>query len=385
MLGIAVGVIALITVLSVMNGFDSVIKSRVFGIAPQMTVSTFDGVLKDWPKLAKEVKNYPGVEGVAPYVNGQVLLVSMGQNTPALIYGIDPKLQGNVSEIGAKVVKGSLQDLKPGKFGIILGIDLANSLGLEIGDKVTVITPKATLTPAGVMPRFKRFTVVGVFKAGGGFGYDQHMGYMNIQDAKRLFNVAGVTGIRLKIHNVYAAPQMTINIAKQLPATYLISNWTEQFGAFFQAIALEKTMMFIILMLIVGVAAFNLVSTLVMVVTDKHPDIAILRTFGATPRTIMRIFIVQGALVGIIGVIIGIVGGIALASHVTELSNWLQQALGVHLLSSNIYYVNYLPSKLEWTDVFHVCILALALSLLATLYPAWRASRVQPAEALRYE
>lgn len=385
MVGIALGVATLITVLSVMNGFDQVIKTRVLGMAPQVRISTFSGVMDDSPALTKQVSNFQGVLGVAPYVTGQAMMVNMRMTTAAMVNGIDPKQEEKVSGIASMVTKGSLGALKPGSFGIVIGDTLAQNLGLSLGDKLTIVTPQATLTPAGVIPRFKRFTVVGIFSAGSGFGYDDHLGYTNIKDAATLYNIDGITGLRLKIKDLYQAPQLTQALAKKLPGTFLITNWTEDFGAFFSAIALEKNMIFIILLLIVAVAAFNLVSTLVMVVTDKQPDIAILRTFGASPGTIMRIFIVQGAVIGFLGTFLGVIGGILLATHATEIANGLQTLFGVQLLSSGAYYVNYLPSKLELKDVLQICSITLSLSLLATLYPAWSASRVQPAEALRYE
>lgn len=385
MAGIALGVATLITVLSVMNGFDEVIKTRVLGMAPQIKVSNFNGVMTDWEPLAKQVKTFPGVTGVAPYVTGQAMMVNMGMTTAAMITGIDPAIENQVSQVGEMMTKGSLTALTPGSFGIVVGDAMAQNLGLSMGDKVTVVTPEATLTPAGVIPRFKRFTVVGIFSAGSGFGYDDHLGYVNLEDGEKLYNIPGITGLRLKVHDLYRAPQISQALTQKLPGTYLITNWTEDFGAFFSAIALEKNMIFIILMLIVAVAAFNLVSTLVMVVTDKQPDIAILRTFGASPRTILQIFIVQGAVIGVAGTLLGLIGGVLLATHATEISNWLQHVFGVQLLSSGAYYVNYLPSKLQLSDVVEISSITLGLSLLATLYPAWRASRVQPAEALRYE
>ncbi len=387
MLGIALGVTTLVTVLSVMNGFDGVIKHRVFSMAPQMRISTFDGTLDHWQPLAKKVKAFPGIEAASPYVLGQGLLSNMGTVTPGMITGIDPKTEEQVSKVASKITQGSLNSLQPGKFGIVIGEQLAENLSLQMGDKVTVVTPKATLTPVGVIPRFKRFTVVGIFKAGGGFGFDTHFAYINLKDAQTLFSYAKgtISGLQLKIDNLNNAPRYTQELAAKLTGTYLITNWTEEYGPFFKAIQLEKTMMFIILLLIVAVAAFNLVSSLVMVVTDKQADIAILRTFGATPRTIMGIFIVVGCVVGIVGTLLGLLGGILLATHVTELVNGIQNLTGFQFLSSNVYYVNYLPSKLQWSDVWHVSIWAFLLSILATLYPAWRASKTQPAEALRYE
>lgn len=386
MLGIALGVTVLITVLSVMNGFDAQIKNRVFQMAPQITVRTFANSLTNYQNLEKKLLMFNGVKAAAPFVEGQGMLTHSGIVHPALISGIDPAQQSKVSELASKMTQGKLQDLKAGDFGIILGSQLANSLGLVLGQKVTLVTPEAALTPVGVIPRFKRFTVVGIFNAGKGFGFDSQLAVINLQDAQALYQLGdGITGIRLKINNLYAAPELTNKIAAKLSSNYFVSNWTQRYGALFKAIALEKNMMFLILILIIAVAAFNLVSSLVMVVNDKQADIAILRTFGATPRNIMNIFIVQGFLVGLIGTLLGLAGGLLLASNVTAVVNFIQKTFGLHLLSSSVYFVDFLPSKIEASDVIHICIIAFVLSLLATLYPAWRASRTQPAEALRYE
>ncbi len=385
MIGIALGVTVLITVLSVMNGFDYQIRHRIFEMAPQVTVKSFTGSIDNYSQLEKQLLKFPEVTAAAPFVEGQGMLTHDGVVHPALISGINPSIEKNMSAIASKMVSGKLTDLKAGAFGIILGSQLADALALNIGDKVTLVTPQAALTPVGVVPRFKRFTVVGIFKAGEGFGFDSQLGLINIQDAKALYELNGVSGIRLKIHDLYAAPSLTRKIADTLSSNYFVSNWTQRYGALFKAIALEKNMMFLILILIIAVAAFNLVSSLVMVVNDKQADIAILRTFGATPRNIMSIFIVQGFLVGIVGTLLGLIGGLVLAENVTQVVNFIQKTFGLQLLSSSVYYVDYLPSRVEPTDVIHVCIIALLLSLLATLYPAWRASKTQPAEALRYE
>lgn len=386
MLGIALGVLVLITVLSVMNGFDREIKKHVFSMVPPVTVTTLADFVSNWQEVQHLVKQNPNVIAVAPFVTGQVLITNDGVVQPAILDGIDPLVEKNITELPQKMVQGKLDDLTSGSFGIVLGEELADRLNASIGDKITVVTPEVSLTPAGVIPRFKRFTLTGIFRAGNGFGFDGSLAFINLQDAQKLIQLGtSVSGIHASIKNVYAAPQVSEQLAAQLGANTRITNWTEQFGAFFRAVSLEKTMMFLLLMLIIAVAVFNLVCTLVMVVNDKESDIAILRTFGATPRMIMSIFIIQGAIVGIIGTLLGVIGGVALAYNVTQLVNWIEQIFHVQFLSSNIYFVNYLPSEPQVADIIRISLASLILSLLATLYPAWRASRTEPVEALRYE
>ena len=386
MLGIALGVVVLITVLSVMNGFDREIKKRVFSMVPAITVGSQATFVANWEELQKYLQQAPNVTAAAPYVEGQVLLTSSGLVQPALIRGIIPAEESKISELKDKIIEGDLASLTPHSFGIILGEDLANRLDVRVGDKITVVTPEMSLSPAGVIPRFKRFTVTGIFRAGGGFGFDAMLSFINLQDAQKLLEMStAVSGIHVNIKDVYAVQQVTQQLARSLTPTARITNWTDQFGAFFQAISLEKTMMFFILLLIIAVAVFNLVCTLVMVVNEKEPDIAILRTMGATPGLIMAIFIVQGATVGIIGTLLGVLGGVALAWNVTDLVNWIQHIFHVQFLSSRIYFVDYLPSQLLASDVWRISSCALALSLVATIYPAWQASRTEPVEALRYE
>lgn len=386
MLGIALGVAVLITVLSVMNGFDQEIRNRVFGMANQVTVSTIGGSIPRWQQLREQLLHHPGISAAAPLISSQGILVNAGQTHPAIITGILPTLEPTVSSVATKVVQGSFDALQPGKYGMVVGQELASSLGLGIGDKVVLLIPAATVTPLGVMPRFKLFRVVGIFKVGTGFGFDSDMAFIHLKDAQTLFQMGdGVSGLRLKLQDLYAAPRISAELIQQLPGFYQVNNWTDDYGTFFHAVALEKTMMFLILLLLVAIAAFNLVSTLVMVVTEKQSDIAILRTLGATPRTILAIFMVQGTLVGIVGMLLGLAGGVLLATYATEIVNWIQQIFHVQLLSSSVYYVNYLPSELLWSDVWRICLAALLMSLLATIYPAWRAARTQPAEALRYE
>ncbi len=386
MLGIALGVMALITVLSVMNGFDREIKKRVFSMVPPITVSSLSGYLAEWGNLQKTLQGIPGVVNTAPFVNGEALLTFNSQVAPALVNGILPEQEKRMTALAEKVVQGKLSALKPGTFGIILGEELARRLNVSVGDKVTAVTPQMSLTPAGVVPRFKRFTVVGIFNAGSGFGFDAALAYTNLTDAQKLYGVGSlISGIHISLENVFSAPQMSKVLAGKLSPSAYITNWTDQFGAFFHAVRLEKTMMFFILLLIVAVAAFNLVATLVMVVNDKEADIAIMRTFGATPRMIMSIFMVQGGVIGLVGTLLGVLGGIWLTFHVTEIVNGIEHLFHVQFLSSSVYFVDYLPSELQWVDVAEIGLTALVLSFLATIYPAWQASRMDPVEALRYE
>ncbi len=386
MLGIAIGVIVLITVLSVMNGFDEQIRERVFGLAEQVGITTYDKKLPDWQQLDVRLAKSADVVATAPYAAGQGMLTHYGQIHPALIIGIEPGREAKIGQLANKMQRGSLSALQPGRYGIVVGRELAANLGLGIGDKVTVVIPTATLSPVGMIPRFKRFTVVGIFHAGTGFGFDDSLAYINMHDAQTLYQLGdNVTGLKFKLKDLYQAPQFANHLRELLPDGYIVTDWTETYGAFFQAVSLEKTMMFIILLLIIAVAVFNLVSSLVMVVTDKRSDIAILRTIGATPATILYTFIVQGFIIGALGTLLGLVGGLILASHVTELVNWLQAVFHVNLLSSGAFWVDYLPSKIIASDVIKICVSAFVMSLLATIYPAWRASRIQPAEALRYE
>lgn len=386
MLGIAIGILVLITVLSVMNGFDREIKKRVFSMVPPVTVGSLMNALSNWEEIESIIQKMPNVTGTAPFINGQAMLTSGGLVSPAMITGIDPASEHKVSEVSDKMVSGKLSDLTPGSFNIILGEELANRLNAIPGDKITVMIPEASFTPAGAIPRFKRFNLVGVFRAGGGFGFDMGYAFIHLNDAQRLFHLnSAVSGIYVNINDVYAAQSMSDKISSVLGPSARVLNWTQQFGEYFHAISLEKKMMFFILLLIIAVAIFNLVCTLVMVVNEKEPDIAILRTFGATPKMILMIFIVQGAIIGVIGTILGVIGGVLLASNVTAVVNFIEHVFHVQFLSSSVYFVNYLPSEIEWNDVWRISFAALSLSLVATLYPAFRAARTEPVEALRYE
>ncbi|MFI4918344.1 MAG: lipoprotein-releasing ABC transporter permease subunit [Legionellales bacterium] len=384
MLGIGLGVMVLVTVLSVMNGFDEEIHHRFFGMAPEITVTGANDTLSDWPKLVKELQSIHEIKAMAPYVGGQGLLTHDGQVLPVVVTGILPGQEEAVTHLNQKLLYGNMQNLQ--HFGIVLGKGLADSLGVMMGDMVTVMVPQATATPAGMIPRFKRFTVVGVFSAGTGFNFDTKLAFINIADAQKLFLLGNsVTGVKMKIDNVYQAPELSERLSRLLGEEYQVGNWTQQFGAFFQAVKMEKTMMFLILLLIIAVAAFNLVSSLVMVVNDKQAEIAILRTIGAPPSFILWIFIVQGMMVGIVGTLMGLVAGIVLATNATAIVNALESLFHVKVLSSSIYFVDYLPSKILASDLKQVCAAALLMSFAATIYPAWRASKTVIAEALHYE
>jgi lipoprotein-releasing system permease protein len=385
MAGIALGVMALIVVLSVMNGFQDELRNRILGVASHMEISGPNDRLEDWLALAAQVVKHPEVKGYAPYVSGQGLLTAGESTKGALIRGILPEQESQVTDLATHMKAGRLEDLKPGEFDLVLGRELASSLGVGVGDKVTVIVPQGVVTPAGMLPRLKQFTVVGIFAAGM-FEYDSGLALMHIDDARKLYRMGdAVSGLRLKLADMERAPWVTRDMAKTLHGDYYISDWTMSHENFFRAVQIEKRMMFVILLLIVAVAAFNIISTLVMAVTDKQPDIAILRTLGASPGSIMKIFMVQGSLIGIIGTVLGVVIGVILALNVETVVPFIERLFHIDLFPADVYYISKLPSKLVWSDVVTIASVSLVLAFLATLYPSWSASRVQPAEALRYE
>ncbi len=385
MLGIMLGVMALIVVLSVMNGFHKEVRERILGMASHATVSGVDGELSDWREVMAQASRFPHVVGEAPYVEGQGMLISGQKVSGVLLRGIQPDQEGAVSEVVSSITRGSIEDLKPGAYGIVLGRELALILGVGVGDKVTLVTPQINVTPAGIMPRLKRFDVAGIFEVGMG-DYDRGLAILHIQDAAKLMRLGeSVTGVRLKLDDLYLAPEVSRELALKMGGYYRISDWTMQHRNFFAALQTEKRMMTIILSLIVAVAAFNIVSTMVMVVTDKQSDIAILRTLGASPGTVMRIFMVQGATLGVVGNILGVIFGVMLAFNVEEIVSGIEGLFGVDFLDPSIYYISKLPSDPQASDVLFIGIAAFIITLLATLYPAWRAARTQPAEALRYE
>ncbi len=383
MLGLCLGVLVLILVLSVMNGFDRELKQRILGMVPHASISAAEGSLSDWPALVEEVSQYPGVVGAAPFIQAQGMLTNRGLVRPAAVYGIDPVLEARVSIVDQHMQQGGLDALKSGEYGIVLGELLARSLGVGLGGKVTLLLPEASVSPAGVFPRMKRFTVKGIFSVGADL--DANLAFVHLEDAARFTRIQGAEGVRLQLVDLFQAPRISYEVANSLPGRYYVRDWTRSHGRLFQAIQMEKTMVGLLLTLIIAVAAFNIVATLVMVVTDKQSDIAILRTLGASSGDIMAVFMVQGLVIGVTGTLIGAGLGVLAALNVAGLVAWLEGVLGIHFLNPDVYFISYLPSELLWSDVAMVCGAGLAMSFVATLYPAWRASKTEPAEALRYE
>ncbi len=385
MLGIALGVAALIVVLSVMNGFQKELRVRILGVASHVQITGSDNQLADWKTVAERAAGHASVRAAAPYVNAQGMLSMSGGVRGTIVRGILPEAEVKVAEIGEHMLAGRLDALKEGEFGIVLGSELARAVGARIGERVTLIAPQGLVTPAGVLPRLKQFRVVGVFEMGM-FEYDSGLALIHIADAQKLYSMAEqVSGVRLKLDDLFQAPRVGRELLPLLKGDYYVSDWTRSHANFFRAVQIEKNVMFIILMLIVAVAAFNIVSTLVMAVTDKLADIAILRTLGASPGGIMRIFIVQGVLIGVIGTLLGAAFGVLLAFNIDTVVPFLERLFGIQFLAKDVYYISELPSDPQKSDVISIVLLSLGLSFLATLYPSWRASRVNPAEALRYE
>lgn len=383
--GIALGVAALIIVLSVMNGFQKEIRGRILGVASHLEITGMNNRLDNWRGAMAVARQDARVTASAPFVSAQGLL-SVGPNVRgAMVRGVLPEAENTVVDVGHKMLVGQLSDLQPGGFGIVLGVELARQLGVGRGDKVTLITPQGQITPAGMMPRLKQFTVVGVFKVDM-FEYDASLAMIQLKDAQTLFRLDdAVSGVRLKLNDLMLAPAVKHALAPKLTYDMYLTDWTDQHASYFRAVQIEKRMMFIILTLIVAVAAFNLVSTLIMTVTDKQADIAILRTLGAAPGSIMRIFVIQGALSGLIGTLCGVSGGVLVALNLDVLVPAIERLLGSKIFSSEVYLIDKLPSDVLPGDVLTITVISLLLALLATLYPSWRASRTQPAEALRYE
>ncbi len=385
MLGIALGVAALIIVLSVMNGFQKEVRDRMLGVLSHIEVFEPAGqAIPDLPGVLARIERHPEVLGAAPFVGAQALIARGEDMKGALVRGIDPAREPRVTDLAAELAATVMPRLVPGEFGVVLGGELARSLGVIEGDSVTLIAPSGQVTPAGVVPRIRQMTVVGTFNSGH-FEYDSALALLHQDDAARIFRVEGPTGVRVKIRDLHAAREVAVSIASELDAGLLVRDWTRQNRTWFAAVQLEKRMMFIILTLIVAVAAFNLVSTLVMTVTDKRADIAILRTLGASPRSIMGVFMVQGAMVGVIGTGAGLLLGLGVAFHIDTLVPALERLLGASFLPQDIYLISRMPSDPQRADIVPVAVISLVLAFLATIYPSWRASRVNPAEALRYE
>ncbi len=385
MLGIALGVMALIVVLSVMNGFEKELRGRILGMVSHVTVSGFGGPLKDWQSLRDQTLGHAGVIGAAPYIEAEAMISNLSSVSGALIRGIDPEYEDGVSEIHENMEFGALTDLVAGEYGIVLGSGLANSLDVVPGDRVTMVTPQATSSPLGFLPRLRRFKVVGIFEIGV-YEYDRSSALIHYQDASLLFRLdGGVTGLRLKLDDLDQAPLVREELKQSIGLQYWVSDWTLRHSNYFKAVRTEKTVMFIILSLIVAVAAFNIVSTLMMVVTDKQADIAILRTLGMSPLSVMWVFMVQGTLIGLIGTLFGLVTGVAVASHIDVIIPALEQFFQTQFLPRGVYPITDLPSEMKQADIIKISLLSFGISVIATLYPALRASKTRPAEALSYE
>ncbi|HHB92164.1 MAG TPA: lipoprotein-releasing ABC transporter permease subunit [Thioploca sp.] len=386
MLGIALGVTALITVLSVMNGFEKELRHRMLGMSAHVVVNAIEDHWSDWQQLAKKLAQKPHVTGIAPFIQGQAMITYNKNVEGTFLQGISPQYEPQVSKVKDKIVIGDLDNLQAGKFNLVLGSELARKLGVGIGDKLTLVVPQTSVTLVGLLPRMKRFTVGGIFNVGM-HEFDSGLVLLNLEDAAKLLRMpaGSINGLNIKLDDMFIATLFNSKLQQELPFGYYSYDWTYRHKNFFEAIKMEKSVMFIILTLIVAVAAFNIVSTLIMVVTDKQADIAILRTLGATPKTVMMIFMVQGILIGLLGTILGLGGGISLALNIETLVPAIEHFFNVDFISSEIYYISDLPSDLRWMDVYKITGFSLIISLLATIYPAWQASRTQPAEALRYE
>ncbi len=383
MIGVALGVMALITVISVMNGFEKELKDRILGMASHAVIEELNG-LKDWQLVINNIKDHPEIVGAAPYFHAEGMLTKDKIVNGVIIRGILPHEETNVAIVAEKMIEGDLNDLISTEFNIILGAELVRKLNLEIGDKVTLVAPQVNFTPAGILPRLKRFTLIGIFEVGM-HEFDGGLALIHMDDALRLFRKSNPTGIRLKTNNILKAPTISREIASQLSSKYWVIDWTQRHSNFFRALKTEKTVMFVILTLIVAVAAFNIISTLVMAVSDKQSDIAVLRTLGASPKSILKIFIIQGTIIGAIGILLGVIGGVWLASNIETLVPALENMLGYKFLSPDVYYISDLPSDMHWSDVILIGVVSFVLCLFATIYPAFRAANTLPAEALRYE
>ena len=386
MFGIALGVAALITVLSVMNGFDEQIRNRFFAIAPQVTIISSGDIHSSWPGLANTIKHLTSVKGISPFVSGQGMLINQNSMHGVNVLGILPTEEAYTSAIAQQVVSGNLNNLNSGSFHLALGKTLAEKLKVNVGDGINLFTAQTITTPLGLLPRYRRFMVSAIFSSAGNFGFEQGLVYIHLDDAQKLFLPGHYySGLHIKLTDLYQASQVSQALHSLLPKQYVISNWIEEAGSFFQTLAINKNMLFFILILIIAIAAFNLISALNMGVNEKRADIAILRTLGATPFAIMSTFVFQGTLIGFIGTFFGLIGGLVLAWNVTAVGNALQHALHVQLIPASVYFVDYLPSKIIISDLLQVCGIAICLSILSTIYPASVAFCTSPAKALRYD
>jgi lipoprotein-releasing system permease protein len=383
--GVALGVAVLIVVLSVMNGFETELRTRILGMTAHASLEGFGDGMKDWRSVRAIVEGDAEVVAAAPYVQGEAMLLDGEAVSGAIVRGILPAEERRVSSLADKMVSGRLEDLSAGAWNIVIGSALARELQVEVGGRVVVAISQGTVTPAGVVPRLRRFTVSGIFEAGM-YEFDRGLAFIHLEDAARLWRMEDrVSGLRLSLEDMFLAPEAVRRVAAGLGGGYYVSDWTRQHVNFFRSIQLSKQMMFTILLLVVGVAAFNIVSTLVMVVKDKQGDIAILRTLGASPASIMVIFMIQGTLIGVAGTLAGLALGTGLAVNIEQLVHWLESAVGTNFLAADVYFISDLPAELRSMDLLRICGTALVLAVLSTLYPAWRAARSQPAEALRHE
>ena len=381
---IAVGVMALIVVLSVMNGFQKDVRDRMLSVIPHIEVISYEGALDNWQEPAQAIRKHPSVVGVAPYVSMQSLLSTGSQLRGVMIRGIDPSSERLVSDIAQQMLLGQLGDLKAKDYGIILGTDLARLMRVSVGSKINVMVPQGRATPAGMVPRMRTFTVKGLFSSGH-YEYDSSMAFVHLSDAQTMMRQSGPSGLRVKVDDMHRAPAIAYELLAELPASFAVTDWSKQNRTWFAAVQVEKRMMGLILFLIVLVGAFGLVSSMVMTVTEKQSDIAILRTLGVSPGSVMAIFMIQGAIVGVAGVAAGVVLGLGLACNLDVIVPAIESALGVQFLPKEIYFISSLPSDPRISDIVPICLVSLILSLLATVYPSWRASKIKPAEALRYE
>lgn len=385
MLGIAIAVLVLIVVMSVVNGFERELQDRLLAMTAHASIEHVDGELSSFEALRETALRNERVRAAAPYIDGQALLVAGMQLSGTELRGIDPELENSVSGVGNVMQEGSLDELLPGKFNIVLGVELAQELQVGVGEKVTVTLAQGMVTPAGVIPRMRRFTVTGIYRVGM-YEFDRRLAFINIGDAQRLYRKKdAVTGVRLSVTEIYAAPEIVREVAREHGELVLVSDWTRRHVNFFRSIQITKSILFVILLMVVAVAAFNIVSTLVMVVKDKQSDIAILRTVGARPSSIMKIFVTQGSVVGIVGTLSGVLLGVLMATNLEAIVGFLEAVFGIKFLAADVYFISDLPSELQYGDVVRIALIALVLALVSTLYPAWVASRTSPAEALRYD
>jgi lipoprotein-releasing system permease protein len=385
MAGVAIGVAVLIVVLSVMNGFEREVRDRILSLTAHATISALGSRMGDWQDAAARIRDNPAVLGAAPFIEDQALLITGDKSSGALVTGVLPEDEQQVTIISSKVTAGSFAAMKPGEYGIVLGEELAKALGVGMGERVRIVTSLRTITPVGVMPRMRTFKVVGLFRAGM-YEYDRNLAYVHLADAALLYRMGeDVTGLRLRLADMFAAPRVVRELAVALGGGYYVDDWSRKHATFFRSIQLTKSALFIILLLVVGVAAFNIISTLVMVVKDKRSDIAILRTVGAAPRSILSIFVTQGVAIGVIGTLSGVLLGVLISVNLEALIHGLEAVLGLHFLDAKVYFITDLPARVEWSDVLQISLTAFGLCCLSTLYPSWRAARTQPAQSLRHE